>query len=452
MTKTIQRMLKRALDIKELRIITSDELLVMPSETYQQIRRSVTIGAKTGAPRYLCSLCGNPVYAPNYSTGPGWKHYGREPIDCDWWTGKNSSVDEVSARQFQGQQESPLHKEVKNLVADLLRADNRMTDIVVDEVLHGATSYKKPDVRAEFGDRPIAVELQLSTTQIPVIIEREMFYRQEGRHLIWLTWDFEPRPYIEVRQAFRDIATAHHENLLTLDGEAIAESRRRRCLVFRVLWWRDEVCYSKLATMDDLTWSESSLPFAVAPFQPAARPTVTQASVKELPSKATQPEDVISERWVERFKALWVPRAKEIRSWELSADDLWFELLDVIGITGLRYDRDAATLVIEALNLAFSFERGCPVGSRQSNLAEMVTTFLSAERRHPYASLLAKLATVSGHAELLDRPAIKKKVEAALPVTQFRGSSKIVKILIVLFPDWVKQKEVPSIEASNTSV
>jgi hypothetical protein len=450
MSKTIRRMLKRALDAEQFRIITSDELLAMPAEAYQQIRRGVTIGVKTGAPRYLCSLCGHPVYAPNYSTGPGWKHFGREPIDCEWWTGTGSSVDEVSARQFQGQQESPLHNKVKNLVADLLRADGRIADVVVDEVLHGSTGYKKPDVRAEFDDRPIAVELQLSTTQIPVIVERELFYRQEGRHLLWLTWDFEPRPYAGVRQAFRDIATAHHENLFTLDAEAIAESRRRNCLVFRVLWWLDEACHDKLVTLDDLVWSDTGLPFAVPraqPIIPPPSPIIPRpVTAEKRPSVAIPRVPVLTARWAEKFKRRWEEAAEERSSWELVGDDLWPELLDVVGVTGLRYDRETASVVIDVLNLALSLECGQPVGSRQANLVELLTTFLSAERRHPYAVLAERLAAASGRAGLLERPAIKKKIEAAKLVKQVGGSSEAVKILKALFPYWVKPKDAVEIE------
>jgi len=451
MAKTIRRVLKRALDAEELRIITSDELLKMSAEAYQQIRRGVTIGVKTGAARYLCSRCGHPVYAPNYRTGPGWKHYGREPIDCEWWTGKTSSVDEVSARQFQGQQESPLHNKVKNLVADLLRADSRVTDVVVDEVLHGSTGYKKPDVRAEFGGRPIAVELQLSTTQIPVIVERELFYRHEGRHLIWLTWDFEPRPYAEVRQAFRDIATAHHENLFTLDAQAIAESRRRSCLVFRVLWWRGGVCHEKLVTLNDLVWCDDGLPFAVARPKPAALPL---SSAVVSPGQPTRPKSrglVFSVRSAEKFKERWVQRTEELTSWQLFGDDLWLDLLEVAGVNGLQHDHEKASVVIDVLNLALSFECGYPVGSRQTNLAELLTTFLATERRHPYALLAKKLAGASGHAELLERSAIKKKIETAMLVTQLGGSSDAVKVLTVLFPQWVKRKDTGQIEADTSS-
>jgi len=444
MSKTIRRALKRALDTQELRIVTSDELLAMPPNTYQQLRRDITISAKTGAPRYLCSRCGHPVYAPNYSTGPGWKHYGSEPIDCEWWTGVSSSVDEVSARQFQGQQESPLHHNVKHLIADLLRADSRTEGVVVDEVLFGSTGYKKPDVRAKFDGRSVAVELQLSTTQIPIIVERELFYRREGWHLLWLTWDFEPRPYTEVRQAFRDIATAHRDNLFTLDTEAITESRRRGCLVLRVLWWREGVCENRLVALDDLVWSDEALPFAVAQPQSSVTGLLSKAAPSKLgtekqTSMPTLQGEGFSSQQLELFKVRWVKAAKKFSPWELSENHLWLELQETIELDNLQRSRVETTTLIDVLNLAVSFDQGYPIGSQQSNLAELFVTFLAAEKRHPYAILAERLAVASGHAELLKRPSIQKKIAAAKQTKQVGGSSDAVKILTNLFPQWVKK-------------
>lgn len=441
----VRRRLKRALDTTESRIITSDDLLGMPSTEYQQVRRAATLSVKAGSARYLCCRCGHPVYAPNYAKGPGWKHFRGAPETCEWWTGETSSADEVSARQFQGQQESPLHVKAKNLVADLLRADHRVADVVVDEILYGETGYKKPDVRAEFGDRPIAVELQLSTTQIPVIVERELFYRQEGRHLIWLAWDFEPCPYQDVRQAFRDIATAHSENLFTIDAETIEESKRRKCLAFRVLWWNGEGCHHKVATLDDLEWPKERLPFVVRLEQPARlnrHEIVVEASpeaAKPSPTPPLSPQEA-GERWAQEHKRLWKEVAASKPSWEIVKSDFWYWMLMGADADELLDDEAEADLAIDVINLAVSFDNGHPIASRQRNLIELLTTFLSSTKRHPYGRLAQRIAVASGRADLLDRPAIKKKLSAAFLVQQRGGQSPAAKIISALFPEWIKQK------------
>lgn len=446
MSKNPQRVLKRSLDRKELRIVTSDELLGMSDEAYQQIRRQVTIGIKTDDARYICARCGHPVYAPHYKTGPGWKHVGRDPIDCAWWTGKTSSVDEVSARQFQGQQESPLHLHAKSVVAKLLAADDRVTDIVVDEILHGAKDYKKPDVRAKFGERPIAVEMQLSTTQIPVIIERELFYEREGWSLIWLTWDFEPCPYQDVRQAFRDIATAHSENLFTIDAETIDESERQKRLVFRSLWWDKGVCHHRIASLDDLTWPEGRLPFLVdttpAPLTKAPQKEEPKA---KTPSHQTQfPEEArfedAPEEWALDYRNDWPDRIKNESSWNIIHSDFWMDLLVFSGFIRLVEEYKESFLLVDIVNLAISFDVGHPIASGQKNLVELMVTFLSVERRWPYAQLAQRIAIASGHSDILDRTVIKKKLETAIKSEQLGGKSPASAVISILFPEWVRER------------
>src|SRR6185312_1768595 len=101
-------------------------------------------------------------------------HRGGPPA-CPWWTGKSSNVDAVSAQQFYGAQESPLHAKIKNIIGELLIADDRTAtgSVVVDEYLIQENGRRRPDVRAIYDGVPLVFEVQLATTQIPIIIQRE---------------------------------------------------------------------------------------------------------------------------------------------------------------------------------------------------------------------------------------------------------------------------------------
>ncbi|WP_281277541.1 DUF6035 family protein [Hankyongella ginsenosidimutans] len=112
-----------------------------------------------------------------------------------------------------GAQESPLHLRVKNLVAELLNADplTEPGSVVVDEYVVCGEIRRRPDVRATYDGKPIAIEIQLATTQIPIIVAREDFYQREGRHLIWLTWNFVPVERAHLLTAFEDIFYSHNK-------------------------------------------------------------------------------------------------------------------------------------------------------------------------------------------------------------------------------------------------
>jgi Family of unknown function (DUF6035) len=409
-----KRTLKRVVDVDGYRIITSDELLAMGLADYQRLHRDATYRRLEKRPRYLCDLCGHPVYVSKRWVAPQWAHYKNAPATCPWWTSSPSSIDEVSRRQFQGRQESPLHYRLKYLVAELLAQDGRVSDIVVDERLVGVDGYRNPDVRADFAGRPLAFELQLATTQLPIILSRELFYDREGRHLIWLTWNFEPCHLINVRQAFLDIRTAHNDNLFSMDEETVRESRRRGTFVFRVLWWSAEGCRSKLVTLDELLWPANGLAYAVAPPPP----------------------------WHTDFRNRWLAMLDmegidRYNTWNL----LWAELLDAAGGVPAGDTVPAPEDATALIDCLLSLELGRPIGSKQRNLVEVANTFLHREERHRYSKIFRHAAQISENGELLNRPSVRAKLEAAEKSWQMIGGDALeVRIIRMLFPDWVGRK------------
>lgn len=70
-----------------------------------------------------------------------------------------------------------------------------------------------PDVRPIYDRMPLVVEVQLATTQIPIIVQREDFYESASIRLIWLTWNFEPPTSGRLLSSFEDIFYSHDKNL-----------------------------------------------------------------------------------------------------------------------------------------------------------------------------------------------------------------------------------------------
>jgi len=198
--RTPKRTLREAIEVETLRPITSDDLISMGDE-YHKIRRAATRARLEERPCYLCAKCGHSVYAPREPrTGlPYWQHHNGAPEDCPWWTGRAKSVDEISASQFQGAQESPLHVRMKSVIETLLEVDRRTepSSIIIDKYLITRNGRRRPDVRAIYDGAPLVLEIQLSTTQIPIIVQREDFYEREDHRLLWLTWRFIPPPVTE---------------------------------------------------------------------------------------------------------------------------------------------------------------------------------------------------------------------------------------------------------------
>ena len=87
------------------------------------------------------------------------------------------------------------------------------------------------------------------------------------------------------------------------------------------------------------------------------------------------------------------------------------------------------------LDLLISFDKGYPIASRQSELIELVNTFLSSESRHRFAKL-TKIALKLVAPSILGRDSTNRKLKVALQKNQNEIPSAAGRIAILLFPKW----------------
>ena len=421
------RTLKSVVDLETMRSISSDELLAMDQDEYHAIRRAATRARINRSTRYVCALCGHATYAPREgrTSKPYWKHHLGAPEDCPWWTGTPSRIDDVSARQFEGVQESPLHAAIKNIIGELLRNDAR-TDpdsVVVDEYLIAEDGRRRPDVRAIYDGTPIVVEVQLATTQIPIIIQREDFYDEHAYRLLWLTWNFEPPAAGErMRSSFEDIFYSHHKNLFSMDDETIELSRLELTVVLRAFWKHSDVWQTRLVKLTELSWLASGRAFAVAPEPP----------------------------WHEEFLGRWRAATGDHGTQWPEREGLLEELAARLALPEIRRreleDADSDDLI----NCLLSLVDGQPVGSRQRNLTELLNTFLGVERRHRFARLVRRFAERCGRGEVLAVRSVHSKLRHALEAPQDDPDSLTGRIALKLFPDVFGRRTMPDADRSDS--
>lgn len=391
--------------------ISSDSLMGMSMDDYQMVRRYATRARLDGQARYVCGLCGHAVYAPREPrTGlPYWKHHAGAPEDCPWWTGVPSDVNTVSGRQFAGAQESPLHVKVKNIVGELLSLDVRTKpgSVIVDKYLLTDAGRRRPDVRAVYDDTPMVVEVQLATTQIPIIIQREDFYESEAIRLLWLTWNFEPpSPDGRLPSSFEDIFYSHNKNLFAMDDETVRLSRQEGVMFLRAFWMCDEMWMSKLVKLSELHWLPSGRAFAVPP---------------ELP-------------WSEDFLARWRAVIDDRRSQWREREALLTELAEKVSHVSDDWRALEEADIGSLINCLLTLLDGHPVGSQQKNLVEVLNTFFYAERRQRYARLVRRFAELTGRSDALKTPSVQAKLTIALNVMQDGPQSVAGCVALRLFP------------------
>lgn len=411
-----QRTLARVTHLVTGQTITSDDLLAFNPDRYQAIRREATAARREGNAAFVCERCGHPVYAPlePRTRLPFWKHRKGSPQTCPWWTGDPGTVEQHSANQFQGAQESPLHHWLKYQVGEILEADPRTVvgTVLIDEYLRTEAGRRRPDVRAEHGGRKFAFEIQLSSTQLPIIDSREHFYHQEGFNLIWLTWKFEPTPRRLMLQAFVDIFYSHNKNLFSMDDEVLECARAERRFLLRAWWEANNVWESKIVSLDELSWLPSGLPYAVAP-------------------------------WHSDFLARWEASIFDGRMPYEARRALLAEVATKVGLPDDTWRALDDLHIGPLISLLLSLKHARPIGTRQANIVEMLNTFFHGHERCPYQRLVESVARVSGHGLALARPSVAAKLKAASRTRQVGQSSVPGRIAVALFPDLLLQ-ELPA--------
>lgn len=416
----VRRTIKHAVDLDRMTTITSDDLLTMHPDAYQEIRRSGARARKKGLARFVCGACGEPVYAPlePHTRLPYWQHHlGARPT-CPWWSGAGSNVETVSARQFDGAQESPLHARIKTTLGALLALDPHVArgSVVIDEYLVTERGRRRPDVRAIYQGQPLAVEVQLASTQIPIIVGREDFYETEAYRLLWVTWRFEPVAPSELQASFNDIFYSHDKTIFSVDEDTIGLSRDRREVMVRAFWQQGDGWTSSLYALSQLSWLPSGRAFAPPPPLP----------------------------WHEDFKARW-------RAATGADGTRWSQRLDLLAELASHVDLEDKTgraledvHFDELINCMLSLVHGSPVGSRRRHLAEMLGTFLQPQRHHRYARLIRRFVTLTGRGDLMRANGIQRTFEMALRSPQEDPASETGRIVLALFPDIFSKGRVAS--------
>lgn len=409
------RTLKSVVDLQTMNPISWEDLLNAGDRTYNQIRRRATQSKQSGTARYVCAQCGFPVYAPLApNKRPYWKHFAGAPVDCPWWTGDPNSPDNVSAQQFGGQQEGALHHKIKYLLEEILLEDNEATDVAVEEYVLSKDGRRRPDVSAIYCGVRTAFEIQLATTQLPVILAKEAFYESHGIRLVWVTWDFQNRPPADIRQSFLDIYFSHDENLFSLDAQSVAISTANHSLTLRAHAYRDNEWKSKLVSLREVSWNPSGLPYVYPTTDP----------------------------WHVEFEKRWVPCRKRYDCDYQREKELLLELSDRLN-TDLSPDDWQSERLPSLLDIMYSLQAGRPLMTSQDNLFGMSNSFLDTSDCLKFAKIFEFSARRFDQDQVLKRASVAKKLKAAESVVQMEKNTPVSLAVRLLFPQLLSANNRP---------
>lgn len=255
-------------------------------------------------PMYVCKYCGQMVKISGRKTERGvarfFSHL-RDSDDCDYKTTTGRTRREINREKYARCNEGERHKFLKAEIARFLELTNGVTDVRTENTIkgnHPILRWRRPDVIANYRGQEIVFELQLSTTFVSVIAERDLFYRLNQKHIIWVSNFDEQGEHVDLTNMMvKDIYYNNRMNLFIFDLDAQRKSEEQGELVLKCNWitpdgnWQypngntSDKLGGKFIRLSDLTFDNTYKPYFVDAEQAyyAAHPEfkIKAASIEE---------------------------------------------------------------------------------------------------------------------------------------------------------------------------
>lgn len=280
---TSVRRIEKIFDTETETEIDAEEFFARPESELIKWREEFDRCIKFGEKRFLCPFCRQQIKIAGRKFERGhvsfFAHL-HDSADCPIKTSINMSKEEIEARKYGLCQESKRHKELKQRIYDVLNREQSrqqgVDNVQIEKRINANIPYlnwRRPDVCATFKELNVVFELQLSTTFLSTIVDRDIFYRLHHYFIIWV-FNFEENvKYVDLSNLMmKDIYYTNKRNIFVFDREAREESEERNELVLKCNWltpenqWKYPVSNNgkgldvsgKLITLSDLTFDETS--------------------------------------------------------------------------------------------------------------------------------------------------------------------------------------------------
>lgn len=204
-----------------------------------QLRQKLEIQLQKKEIEYVCIYCKQPVVLRGRKNFYGPDHYyfshPYKSNDCIIKNGNTLTEEQIRCIKYNGEKESEHHYYLKNRIAYYLKKNKDINSVKIEQVIkHQEISrkWRKPDVLALFQNKTIAIELQLSTTFLSVIVGRTIFYNEKGIFLLWIFPKFSLEDDLQ-KFTQKDIFYNNNSNVYVFDNEAEQQSELQNDLIIK---------------------------------------------------------------------------------------------------------------------------------------------------------------------------------------------------------------------------
>lgn len=282
-----KRTIDEVLDLETGQIINAKEFFYQPESAISHYRRELQeaiLGMRP--PKFVCPYCSQLLKLSGKCTQRGvvsfFAHL-HDSEDCEIKTDNHLTKEEIEALKFGSIRESVRHKELKMQIYTALE-DDRSREVGIEnvEIEKRITSqvpyfnWRQPDISAEYKGKKMVFELQLSTTFLSVIVERDIFYRMNNIFIVWIFNFSDNQEFINLGNLMcKDIYYSNKRNAFIFDKKAMILTKERKQLILNCIWFEPliengkidlskSIKKSEYISIEDLQFDESNYkPFYV---------------------------------------------------------------------------------------------------------------------------------------------------------------------------------------------
>ena len=258
-------------DTKEGKLIDSKDFFKQDENELILWRRNLQEGYLIGDNRLICSECKQPVKISGHKFRRGrvayFAHF-KDSNECPYKTGTRRTKEEIERIKYGLVQESQRHKYLKARIKAALEGKNSklkgVENVECEKRINSDIPYlnwRRPDVYAEYNGRRFIFELQLTTTFISTIVDRDIFYRLNNYNIVWVFNFDDNQEYVNLHNLMcKDIYYANKRNVFIFDKEAQKKSIEQEELVLKCRWLNANGDWDKdeFVTLDMFKYDEES--------------------------------------------------------------------------------------------------------------------------------------------------------------------------------------------------
>ena len=277
-----KRTIDTVIDIENDEVINAEKFFSQPESVVFKMRTELEKAIYLHRPKYVCKYCGQMVKISGRKTERGLARFFshlRDSDDCDYKTTTGRTRREINREKYARCNEGERHKFLKAEIAKYLEMTNGVTDVRTENTVkgnHPILRWRRPDVIANYRGQEVVFELQLSTTFVSVIAERDLFYRLNKKHIIWVSNFDEQGEYVDLtNMMIKDIYYNNRMNIFIFDLDAQKKSEELGELILKCNWlmpdgtWQytnentSDKLGGKYIRLSDLTFDNTYKPYYV---------------------------------------------------------------------------------------------------------------------------------------------------------------------------------------------